>query len=249
MNLKAYAKSIFVMGIIISFLSFFFDWYSFQGKDLEGELVLSWNLHLLIGWTTPFSPDAWFNEVFKPSGEQIPPVIAIIYILISIIVVYSVIFADLENSESLQKNKKYSYFHIFQLLLSCFYICIVPIYYWIFQEYFFPYVIFVDFELEVRFIYSIGIGYLLQCISFIAIFPYSIHYYYTTTHFENRAITKDLALQDIINQSQELIDFDKLIAEENLRLQLEDEKKQSNEQSDEQFNQIYHQFVKTREIK
>ena len=247
MNFKSYYKVLYLIGIFLSFLSLFFEWYSFQARNLEDELVVFWNYHLFLGWITVFSPDAWFNEVFKPMGEQLPSIIGIIYIIVMIITIYSVFLKDLEHSEKLKNLKKYSYIHIFQLFLSGFYICIVPIYYWISQKLFFPYLVFTDFDLEVKFFYIIGPGYILQCLAFTAIFPYSIYYYYTCSHF--KTISKKPTLQDILNQVQESIDFEKLIVEEKLKLQMENDEDQSNKPSELEVNTIYTKFLKLRGAK
>ncbi len=249
MNLKSYFKTLYIIGIFISFLSLFFEWYSFQARSLDGELVVFWNFHIILGWDTIFSPDAWFNEAFRPRGEQFPIIIPIIYIIIMIIAMYSILFIDLEHPNNFEKAKIYSYIHIFLLLFGGFFICVIPIYYWFSQELFFPYIIFNDFELEVIFEYSVGLGYLLQSIAFTFILPYSFYYYYTTTHFEKRDVTLESALQNIISQVQESIDFDKLIAEERLKMPNISEEIQTITQQEIQTNQIYNKFLKSRGIK
>jgi hypothetical protein len=247
MNLKSYYKVLYLIGIFMSLLSLFFEWYSFQARNFEDELVVLWNYYLFLGWTTVFSPDAWFNEVFKPKGEQLPTIIGIVYILVMIITIYSVLFKDLEHTDNLKSSKKYSYVHIFQLFLSGFYISIVPIYYWISQEFFFPYLVFTNFDLEVRFTYTIGLGYILQCFAFTAIFPYSIYYYYTCSHFKNNL--GKTTLQEILNQVQESIDFEKLIVEEKLKLQMENDEEQLIRPSELEVNNMYTKFLKLRGVK
>jgi len=249
MNLKSGFKGLFILGICLSFLSLFFEWYSFQARDLEGKLVVFWNLYLFMGWNTIFPPNSWFNVVFMPNGDTVPFVMNVIYIGIMLISVYSVIFSDLEYSDNLEKGKKYAYVHILLLSLSGFYICIVPIYYLVSQELFFPYLVYMDFELEVTFYYSIAVGYILQCVAFSAMFPYSIYYYFTTTHFNNQNNTSETVLQTIITQVQESLDFDKLIAEEKVKLQLEPEEKKTIVHQEEEVNQIYNQFLETRRVK
>lgn len=249
MNLKSYFKVLFIIGIFISFLSLFFDWYSFQAQSLDGELVVFWNFHLFLGWNTIFSPDAWFNEAFRPRGEQLPPIIPIIYILIMIAAMYTILFIDLEHPNKFEKAKIYSYIHLFLLLFGGFFICVIPIYYWLSQELFFPYIIFEDFELEVIFEYTVGLGYLLQSLGFTVIFPYSLYYYYTTTHFEKKDVTLESALQNIISQVQESLDFDKLIAEERLKMPKISEGIEAIKQQEIQSNQIYKKFLKSRGIK
>lgn len=249
MNLKSYFKTFFLIGIFLSFLSLFFEWYSFQARNLEGELVMLWNFHLFMGWNTIFSPDAWFNEVFKPNVEQFPIIIALVYIAIMIITVYSVLFTDLEHLENFEKAKKYSYLHLFELILSGFCIAAVPIYYWISQELFFPYIVFIDFDLEVSFVYTIGIGYLLQCFAFVSLFPYSIYYYYTSTHFEKQDTTLEGRLLKILNQVQEPLDFDKLIGEERLKVQQDRSEDLSILEKEQNINHIYNKFIKLRGVK
>ena len=82
MNLKSYFKTLFTIGIFISFLSLFLEWYSFRARSMDGELVVFWSFHTFLGWDTIFSPDAWFNEAFRPKGEQLPTIIPISYIII-----------------------------------------------------------------------------------------------------------------------------------------------------------------------
>ncbi len=249
MNLKSYFKTLFIIGIFFSFASLFFEWYSFQARSLDGELVVNWSFHIFWGWDTIFSPDAWFNEAFRPRGEQLSTIIPIVYIIIMIIAMYSILFMDLERPNKFEKAKIYSYFHLFLLLFSGFFICVVPIYYWLSQELYFPYILFNNFELEVVFEYSVGLGYLLHSLAFTAIFPYSMYYYFTTIHFEKKDVSIESALQEIIKEAQESLDLDKLIAEEGLKLKNATEEIQATKLQEVKTNHIYNKFLKSRGIK
>jgi hypothetical protein len=156
---------------------------------------------------------------------------------------------DLEHANKFEKAKIYSYIHIFLLLFGGFFICVVPIYCWLSQELYFPYILFNDFELEVVFEYSVGLGYLLQSLAFTAIFPYSIYYYFTTIHFEKKDVSIESALQKIIKQAQESLDFDKLIAEERLKIQNATDENQAIPHQQVKTDHIYNKFLKSRGIK
>ena len=53
-------KTLFFIGLILLFFSFFLDWYSFQIYDSTG-LVVSWNYNLFVDWSTPLSNSSVFE--------------------------------------------------------------------------------------------------------------------------------------------------------------------------------------------
>ncbi|TFF90378.1 MAG: hypothetical protein EU548_03330 [Promethearchaeota archaeon] len=217
-SLKSSFKFICVVGTLLSGLSLFFEWYTFQAFSWDGELVVFWEFYLFCGWITPFSPDAWFNAAYQPSSMQLPVAINIIYLGLMGLSLYGVIGINIEDSSNLKKAKKFSYINVSSLMLSGYYICVVPICFFVVNQLYYPYLTFT----EPNFIvieYSSAIGYWIQCISFGLMFPYNIYFAFTVSRFERAPEPLEAKLQKVLNNVQIPIDFHQVIAEERLKLE------------------------------
>jgi hypothetical protein len=241
-ELKTYFKFIFMFGICMASVSLFFQWYTFQAFSWEGEQVVLWEFHLFLGWTTPFSSEAWFNTAYQPENISFPLIINFIYLGIMILSLYAGLAINLEDASQLKKAKKYGYIHLSTLLLSAYYICIVPVYFFLFQELYFPYLIFSDPEFIVIH-YTVSQGYWLQFFAFGCIFPYTLYFAITTTRFERAPKPLEQKISEILKNVQIPIDFHQLIAEE--RIELENEGLPA--LFDTKDKNIFEQFLRQRE--
>ena len=210
-------KLSFLIGLILLFLSPFMEWYSYQIFTLEYELVVSWKFNIFLEWSTSLFPNTPFNEVLRPENLAIPLVINVLLFVSIILSGYVILFKNIERVESLHKFTPYSYILGFLLLLNLFYIIIFPVMYLLPHGLYFPFLQIVDYDS--RFIYFLmcSQGYILQCIAFPLIFPYSIFYFKTISTFQQKERTPETIITKIIEKAQEPIDLDKLIAQEELK--------------------------------
>lgn len=242
-DLKIYFKFICVIGIGFSAVSLFFEWYTFQVFSWEGDLLALWEFDLFSGWQTPFSPDDWFNTAYEPGFLPIPIIIQIIYLILMVISLFTLLLFNLDDSNKLKKRRKFSYLYLSSILISVYYICVVPIYFFILSQLYFPYLTFTDPEFIVI-NYGAGIGYWLQCVAFICIFPYMFYFAMITMQFEQAPEPFEKKLNAILKKVLIPIDFHQLIAEE--RVELEN-CKLFNDYGDPQKD-IFEQFVKQRRV-
>ncbi|MFX1419968.1 MAG: hypothetical protein ACFE9N_13700 [Promethearchaeota archaeon] len=210
-----------LIGLILLFFSIFLEWYSFQIYDFNNDLVVSWSYYFLTEWQTPFTSSSILNSVMRPDSATIPLVIN--YVLIGGILAssYVIVVKNINHAEAIKNYTKFAYINIFVVLLVGYYLIISPILYLVPNELYFPFLSIRNYELELFYVYSVGPGYILQLISFPLIFPYSIFYYRTTNAFIQQEREPEKLIQKIIEDSQELIDLDKYIAEEEPHLKLD----------------------------
>jgi hypothetical protein len=152
----------------------------------------------------------------EPENATVPIIINIILIIVILAAGYVVLLKDVENADNIRNYNKFAYILIFVILLTGFYTIVCPIMYLAPNELYFPMLTVRDYDLEYLYIYSIGIGYILQLISFPLIFPYSVFYYKTVSSFIQEERSSEKILQNAIQTSQEPIDLDRFIAEEEL---------------------------------
>jgi hypothetical protein len=185
-------------------------------------LIASWSYNIFSEWTTVFSQNSTLNAEFRPDELVIPFIINVIYIGIILIAAYGIFFKDPENEKDLTKLYPFSYIQFFLLILNCYYLIIFPILYLIPNELYFPFLLVENITNGLFYYYCLGLGYCFQIIVFIMLFPYTIFYYQIIIKFELRENTPTKIIDRYIRNQQAPIDFDKLIAEEELKQKFED---------------------------
>ncbi|MFX1377899.1 MAG: hypothetical protein ACFFA4_02300 [Promethearchaeota archaeon] len=209
-------RIIYLIGLTLLFFSLFLEWYSYQIYNFDSELLVSWSYYFFYGWATPFTEASPLNEGMKPVNATIPFVINALLLIALLTSGYIVIFKNVEKAKVIKTYNKYGYANGFILLLLAFYLIICPLMYLIPNELYYPLLNIRNYDSEVIIWYSIGPSYVLQIISFPLIFPYSIFYFKTISNFIQRERNPEKQMHKIIQDSQELIDLDQYIAEEEL---------------------------------
>ncbi len=222
-NNRQIFKGLFIVGIILLFISLFLDWYTFEVYNTNKDLIASWNYHHFTGWTTPLLDAFTYNDLFRPHNLDISPILHFLFMFIIISCAFTTLTKDVEKVSSPQKLKNYAYLNLFLLLLVGFYIIIFPIGYLLPNELYFPFNMVEDHDANLFYVYSLDIGYYSQVIGFVLAFPYSIFYYQTITHFERKDQTVEKVIGKYIQEIQEPLDMDKFIAEEVLKQRIKGE--------------------------
>ncbi len=104
------------------------------------------------------------------------------------------------------------------------------------NELFFPSQQIVDYDLQLIHEFSIGPGYIMQLVSYPIIFGYALFYIITINRFTNEQNSYERTLVKTIEKTQESLDIDKLIAKEEVKLQLNNCDNQTS--SDDMMNTI-----------
>ncbi|MFX1364512.1 MAG: hypothetical protein ACFFCE_19480 [Promethearchaeota archaeon] len=212
MHIDKLFKNLFFLGLILLFLSCFVEWYSFKIITSNGEIIVNWNYDLFYGWTSPLSDS--FNGLYYPGEPVFPLIINIILVLLIFFSGYIVFFNNLEKITP-QTNKMLFGYGIMALpILLIYYIWIFP---WDLKDLYYPMMIVNNLETGLTSVYTIGLGNILAIISFPLIFAYSFFYFLTSYKFEKKETTPDSIVQTIINNSQNELDLDRLIAEEQVK--------------------------------
>ncbi|MHA1437377.1 MAG: hypothetical protein ACTSPD_07340 [Promethearchaeota archaeon] len=217
-NLKNKFKILFLIGLIILFISLFLDWYYLQIYNNDDQLILSWSYNPFTEWSTNNFKDNGLYSNLKPNDLSFPLIILVIFTISLFFSAFGVIFKDVEENGDLEKLFPYAYINFLVLFLNCYFIFIFPLFYLIPNNLYFPFLISEDVQFEIYFYYSVGLGYFLQIIGFICIFPYSIFYYHTIIQFEIKNSSLSKEIERIIKNAKDPLDLDKFIAEEQLKV-------------------------------
>lgn len=230
MTVKTKFKFLYIIGLILLFTSLFLDWYSFQAYTSDHKLIGFWSYNLFTEWSTMISGDQRFNKKIKPNNLSIPIEISILFIFSIIASGYSVLFKDLEQNVELDKLYPYAYLNFLLVSLNIYYIFAFPIFYLLPNKLYFPFLLVEDRDMGVNYYYSIGPGYILQILGFIMIFPYALFYYQTIHNFKTEKQSPKKVIEQYIQNVQEPLDLDRLIAKEELKLKI-------NENSSKEFEE------------
>ena len=188
--------------------------------DFNNNLIVSWSYYFFTGWQSPFTTSFTLNEVMMPKNASIPFTINIVTIITIILSGYVVLFKNIDQAMRIKSYNKYAYINGFLLLLVMYYVIICPIMYYIPNKLYFPLLNINDYDLEFMYLYAIGPGYILQLFAFSLLFPYPIFYFKTINTFIQEERTPEKLLAKTIGESQEPLDLDKYIAEEELKQEL-----------------------------
>lgn len=218
-NIMNRFRIMYLVGLILLFISIFLEWYSFQMYNFENTLVASWSYYFFIGWYTPLSSDIPVNIFMKPESSIIPFILHVILIGFILAAGYVILFKNIDTAKNIHTYNKCAYINLFLVLLIGFYVIVCPIIYLAPNELYFPFLSIRDYDLEYFYVYSLGSGYILQLISFPLTFPYSIFYYKTINSFIQQERAPEKLIEQKIQNSQEFLDLDKYIAEEELQQQ------------------------------
>jgi len=227
----------YIIGLIFIFFSFFLDWYSFQILDINQNILVSWKYNIFFEWSTPIITEIALNIAYRPEDISVPWIINLFIIIALIFSGYIVLFKNVEKAKSTKDLTSLMYINGFLLFLVLFYLLIFPLMYLIPKNLYFPLLYIEDLNTNFVYFYSIGIGYLFHMISFPLIFPYTLFYFSTVSQFERESTTPENIVRNIINKTQELLDLDKFIAQEELKCKF----KASN--PDDSINSIFNTFI------
>jgi len=216
-------RILYMLGLLLSFVSLFLEWYIYQVYDSHQTLRSYWSYNPITGWSTVFSENSTINNTLKPQTFNIPITLTILYIIMLAVSAYTVIFRDVEQQEELEKLTINSYVNIFLLMLMLYYIFAFPVFYLVPNDLYFPFLYVKDKEANMVYQYSIGPGYCVQIFGFICVFPYALFYYFTVNGFRSQESSAKNAVAQYVKTVQDPVDMDKLIAREQLKLKFGDD--------------------------
>lgn len=215
MRINNLFKNLFFVGLILLLFSCFLDWYSFQMINSNGETIVRWNYHLLFGWTTSFSDS--FNNNFRPDLPLFPLTINIVLIGLIVFSAYIVLFNNVENITPKDNKMFYGYGIMALPILVIYYLWMFP---WYLEDLYYPSMVVNDLGTGVISVYTIELGNILAIFSFPMIFAYSLFYFVTILKFERKDNSPDNIVHELLHDSQEELDLDKLIAKEEVKKNL-----------------------------
>lgn len=248
LNFKSVYKILFIIGLLLGFASVFLDWYYFQGiSEVSGETVVYWIYNALFDWSSPFSKNALFNEVYQPKNATMPIAIVIVFIIILFLSAYSVLFHDVERGDNLFKIRRFNFVNLSLVTLIGFFILIFPLFFLLPNGLYYPFLLYYDYELEITFFYSIGPGYFFQFLSFGFTFPYALFNHSIINSFDKEQSSAENTINRYINSVREELDLDKLIAREEFELEAANRFQIKAPKSE--VEQIYEEFLTNRRRK
>ena len=158
-NVKSGYKIIFLIGLVLGFISVFLDWYNFQGVKIDsGEVVVNWAYNLLFDWSTALTQGGFVNEVYEPKNASVPVAIVIAFIAVIFLSAYLALFLDAERKDNLPRLKKFGLVNLSLVTLIGFFILIYPLFFLLPNGLYYPFLAYQDYDLNVTFYFSIGPG-------------------------------------------------------------------------------------------
>ena len=245
-NFKSGYKIIFIIGLLLGFVSVFLDWYYFQGVNDSGETVIYWIYSALFDWSTAFSQGAVINDFYEPKNASLPVAIVIVFLVVIFLSAYSVLFLDAERKDNLPKLKSFGFVNLSLVTLIGFFVLIYPLFFLLPNVLYYPFLLYYDYELEITFYYSIGPGYFLQLISFVCTFPYAMFNHSIINSFEKERSSVENATNRYIESVREDLDMDKLITQEEFKLESANQSLKEVSASKSEVEKIYDEFLTVR---
>ncbi len=206
----------FLAGLVALSASLFFESYFFQAFDPSGAKIAHWSYSFAFGWRTPISSGA-FNGLVAPNDLGFPFALNVVFLACVSVAFYLAVAKDIEGEDGLENLMYNAYANFFVLILSVFYLLIFPTTYLSPHNLYYPFVEFIDYRANAIFQYSLSVGYVLQLAGFFLTFPYTIFFYETVRNFEKRGSSSESMMEKYKEASQEDIDLEGLIAEEEFK--------------------------------
>lgn len=221
LTIKTLFKGLYFVGCGMAFLGLFFDFYAFQGVHHAEGVVVAWNYNLFAGWTSSMPATNLFNFQYRPAGFALPVIIPILLLCAAIGSLFSLVLRGLDSTENLRSLMPYGYIHAFLLLLVGFYAIAFPLFFLVPNGLHFPVLTLTEEGTGVVFLYSVGLGYLMEVAGFLLIFPYITFYIHTIRSYEltGRDPTERI-IADALKKSQKPLDIGQELAQERISLEL-----------------------------
>jgi len=202
-------RLIFILGGIIAFLSCFIEWYSVEIINDEGQIVLDCTYNLYMGWKIVDRIYPGALEMLYPKSPPMAIEFLFFYLGIIIISIYVALFKCSPKLQNPQKSKYATYFLLISIIMSL--VLIIYFCFGIVFEYgmHMPVLVINDQSYEVIIHQNIGIGFVLNLISFIFLFPLAWFQFRMNAQFEMVKHDQKAEIDTKIN-----LNLDRLIAEE-----------------------------------
>ena len=197
----------FVVGLVISFISLFLDWYLLQGVDSSGAVLIDWSYNLVINWYSPSQLNTELNNWYRPVNASVPLPLVLFFIGLLVVAAFGALAFPPEKLVKGTSSKSFEIVNVAVMMLISYFIVIFPIVYLFPNQLLFPALILYDYEAEISYSFLIGYGYWMQLVAFAFCFPYTCLYYSFANDVEvEREANLSIAPNNAIN-------LDKLIAE------------------------------------
>ena len=239
-------RPFFIIGLLITFISLFLEWFSIDVFNETGQKLLESNYLITNGWFNIIYLESSLLDQYVPQNDTLIPMMSFIQIVLLLGSIFLALFKNPETSKILEQTKSNTYFYLSTSFMNLLMIVLFPLTVLFPNQIFFPGMILENNELSIILYQGLGMGYILQCLGFILIFPYSYFCYKVTLIFEQKSLMPNQHIQ--MQQIEQSIDFDKLIAEEDVLINTHNKKFESND-VEHQVEIAYQRFQSQRKNK
>ncbi|MHA1285317.1 MAG: hypothetical protein ACTSQP_22680 [Promethearchaeota archaeon] len=211
-------KIIYIIGLFCEIISLFLDWYSIEIRNNSSQLVLKVNYSMFFNWIKS-NESISNNFITLPNIEAFSQLIILIFLIILFLSFLLFLILNIGKKNRTLKLQNYSLGLIIIPTFTIIILIYFPIFYLIPHELYFPFIVKQDLELNLIMFYSIGPGYILQAFSFIFMFPYSMLIIRIVEIFSGGGKVIDEKIEKFLNENQNRLDIDALIAEEEFQIE------------------------------
>lgn len=202
------SKTPALIGFFCLLTALFVESYVYRMINTEGALRVDYRFTFFFGWS------GWsLDEMLSPPMITIPLAINVFFLGMVFSSMYGLFTGKAKSSMGL------AYVNIFTVILSGYYLFIVPITTWTDVLLYFPILSYTEFTLIQ--LYSISYGYILMCAGFFLTFPYSIQCYLKTYQAQKHEVPISELIESKIKQHSADLDVEAMIAKQELKLKFE----------------------------
>jgi len=214
MTQKDAFKKCCIIGLILFFISLFLEWYSFHLYDRFDNIIISGHFSMIFGWSIKTTLPHTLTNLYPQYKIPEAFFIAIISMFVILVALYEVLFKDIDIHTKNEGILLSSWIIICVWVLLIIYFFIFPLLFFIPKDLNFPFAYYEDVQTHSSHFCAIGPGYIAQIIAFILTTPYAAFHYQTIRRFQKGENT----IEQMIMNTQEPLDLDKLLAEEEVNL-------------------------------
>jgi hypothetical protein len=204
-------KILFGIGLLVLLGSLFLEWYSLRVFDISENLE-SRVCYFVFFEMNIAKNEMGINNIFS-QNTFMPFFLSVAFILSIIMSLFSLIFI-----RSLKNQRSFSTAASLTFIITLYYVIVFPSLYLLPNDLYFPFLKTTESTLQIQLTYGLGIGYYMQIIGFLLIFPLTVYSYQSPLIEQDQNEEDNSKLEEFLLTNKDNADLRKFIQEEKAEL-------------------------------
>jgi hypothetical protein len=204
-------KILFGVGLLVLLGSLFLEWYSLRVFDISENLESRVSYYIFFEMSITKN-EMGIQNIFS-QNTFMPFFLSIAFILSIIMSVFCLIFI-----QSLKNQRSFSTAASLTIIITLYYIIIFPSLYLLPNDLCFPFLKTTEPTLQIQLTYGLGIGYYMQIIGFLLIFPLTVYSFQKPLIKQDQNEEDNNKLEEFLLTNKDNADLRKFIQEEKAEL-------------------------------